>query len=120
MANAITDRSKAWRRYLAAIQVYHFDSAVSIVFLDRAVQLGYNEAIQEKEKIRIHREQERSRILLRSMNLPYDKDISYDENIRIALRLDASIWDKVYISEEIRNESKSKTHKMLSGLGAWN
>lgn len=120
MAKAITDGYKAWRRYLAAVEVYMFDSLVTIPFLERAIELGVPEAVKEKQDLEIYRKEKTGRIAIAALGLPYDGNLSYPENIKIILRLDASIWDKVYIPEGIQKAEENKTHRLLSGIGAWN
>ena len=119
MSKAITDGYKAWRRYMASVKVYSFDSPVTIPFLERAIALGVPEAVGEKKKIEIHRKEKTGRIAIASLGLPYDKNLSYQENIKIILRMDASIWGKVYIPEDFKKAEENKTHRLLNGIGAW-
>lgn len=119
MSKSITDGYKAWRRYQAAVQIYSFDSLVAILFLVRAIELGVPEAVEEKKKIEIRRKENSGRVVISSLGLPYDKNLSYQENIKIILRMDASIWGKVYIPEDFKKAEENKTHSLLSGIGAW-
>jgi hypothetical protein len=119
MSKSITDGYKAWRRYLASVEVYSFDSLVTIPFLGRAIELGVPEAVEEKKKIEIHRKEKTGRIAIAALGLPYDQNLSYQENIKIILRMDASIWGKVYIPEDFKKAEENKTHRLLSGIGAW-
>ncbi len=119
MSKAITDGYKAWRRYMASVKVYSFDSPVTLPFLERAITLGVPEAVGEKKKIEIHRKENSGRVVISSLGLPYDKNLSYQENIKIILRMDASIWGKVYIPEDFKKAEENKTHRLLSGIGAW-
>ena len=76
MAKSITDGYKAWRRYLASVEVYSFDSLVTIPFLERAIALGVSEAVDEKKKLEIHRKEKTGRIAIAALGLPYDQNLS--------------------------------------------
>ena len=119
MAKAITDGYKAWRRYLAAVEIYRFDSLVTIPFLDRAVQSGVPEAVEEKKKLDIYRAEKSGISALVALGFDYNLDKTYEENVRVFLKQDASIWDKVYIPEGVEKAKENKVHRMLSGLGVW-
>lgn len=119
MAKAITDGYKAWRRYQAAVQVYSFDSLVTIPFLERAIALCVFEAVEEKKNIETYRKEKAGRIAIAALGFGYDQQKTYEENVREILKQDASVWNKVYIPESVEKSKENRVHRMLSGLGAW-
>jgi hypothetical protein len=119
MANAIGDAHKAWRRYKAAVQVYHFDSPVSIPFIKKAMSLGLKEAGEEWGRIEISRKENAGRIALGALGFKYDTDKTYEENLREIIRMDASVWGKVYIPDGMEKSDRYRAHRMLDKLGVW-
>ena len=64
------------------------------------------------------------RVLSKSIELmkevgTYNPKLSYDENCRLAIRADASLWGKLILSDEVQNAKENKVHRMFESLKIW-
>ena len=47
----------------------------------------------------------------------WDDLLSYDDNVRAALKIDPSIWSKIHVPDYIKVEDENKGHRVLGRLG---
>ena len=47
----------------------------------------------------------------------WDEDLSYEENVKIALKKDPSIWGEIYIPDTLKNSDEYKPHRLLGRFG---
>jgi hypothetical protein len=45
------------------------------------------------------------------------ENLSYEENVRIALKQDPAIWNKIHIPDNIKPEEEFKVHRLFTSLG---
>lgn len=53
---------------------------------------------------------------LKDLNL-WNDSLSYDDNIRAALKVDPTVWSKVHVPDYIKIEDVNKGHRLLGRLG---
>jgi len=47
----------------------------------------------------------------------WNDSLSYDDNVRAALKIDPSIWSKIHVPDYIKVEDENKGHRVLGRLG---
>ena len=47
----------------------------------------------------------------------WDNLLSYEENVKKALRVDPSLWSKIHVPDHIKASDAHKGHRLLARLG---